>query len=419
MPRIKLITYGCSLNKFDSELLAGYLKGKGYTVIDSINDADYVIINSCGVKHATEEKIINFANKLALSKKVIIGGCLSKITDLKKRVPNIFGFFCPNSIFKVHEIIDLRKSQIISSKNVSKLNKPLDRFSKSIAIIPISVGCMGNCTYCAVKLARGKLHSYPRSEIIHEVKRAVDKGYKELWLTAQDIACWGLDRGETLPELLNDILAIEGDFRLRLGMGNPNYFLRYIDKLKSIIKDSRVFKFLHIPVQSGANRILKLMGRKYTVGDFKQLVKEFKKEHVLIATDIICGFPTETEDEFLSSLHLIKEIKPAVLNISKYGPRPNTPASKLPLLPGHIVKQRSRRLTKAFEKISLKLNQQYLGWQGRVIISEKGKYGVWIGRTDTYRPVVIRDKRNLLNLFVTVRITRAEKYFLEGRLVNI
>ncbi|MEM4245459.1 MAG: radical SAM protein, partial [Candidatus Nanoarchaeia archaeon] len=194
---------------------------------------------------------------------------------------------------------------------------------------------------------------YTKKEILGEVKKAVKEGCTIIKLTAEDTGCWGKDIDEKLPDLLGEILKTEGNFKIRLGMMNPNHAIEFLDELIKIYNNPKMIKFIHIPVQSGSNKVIKDMKRDYKVEDFKKIVKRFRKEvrGINIATDIIAGYPTETEEDFKKTLELIKEVKPEVLNISKFAPRPKTEAAKLKQLRTEIIKERSKYLTLEYKKL--------------------------------------------------------------------
>lgn len=352
--KIFIKTYGCTLNKADTEIMAGVLKKAGFKLSSSISKADIVIINSCGVKLPTQNKVLSYIKRIPKTKKVIVGGCLPKMIDVKKHASNVSAVFDTNSITKIVQLIKKNKKKILSEKKEYRINKPVVRIKKNIAIIPIAQGCLGQpCSYCSVKAARGELKSYKKEDIIKQVRKAVKEGCNKIFLTAQDTGCWGKDIGKELPDLLKEVLSVKGNFKVRLGMSNPNYILEYLKDLIKLYKNPKMIKFLHIPVQSGSDKVLRSMRRKYKIKGFKKIVKEFRKgiPKMNISTDIIIGFPTETKKDFEKTIRLIKEIKPEVINISKFGPRPKTEAAKMKQLPSQEIKRRSiitHKLWKSF-----------------------------------------------------------------------
>lgn len=345
--KVYIKTFGCQLNYSDSEVIAGILKQNKFDIVN-LDQADIVIINSCGAKSITQNRILDFI-KTIKNKEIFVGGCLPKMIKLE----GITGIFDTNTILELPEIIKGKYSKL-SDKKENRLNQPKIRINKEIAIVPISQGCLGNCNYCSVKFARGSLKSYKPEEITQEIKTALKEGCKKIYLTAQDTGCYGLDINTNLPNLLKEILELKRNFQLRLGMSNPYYIKEYQEQLIPIFKDKRIMSFLHIPVQSGSDKILKEMNRKYKIRGFIDIVNFFRKNipNINIATDIIVGYPTETEQDFNKTFDLIKKIKPDVLNISKFGPRPNTEAAKLKQLHTKIIKERSKKLTYLFRDIS-------------------------------------------------------------------
>ena len=233
----------------------------------------------------------------------------------------------------------------------------------------------------------------------------------------QDNAAYGLDCRTNLIELLKKICSIKGNFYIRIGMMDPDNVLNILDELIEMYKNPKIFKFLHIPLQSGSDRILKLMNRKYKTEDFKKIIMKFKGEipDITISTDIICGFPGETAKDFNLSLKLIAWLKPDVLNISRYWKRKGTLAAEFPnQVLGRDIKARSTAMTKLFSSIAPKRNKSWLGWSGKILIDEKGKPGSWIGRSFTYKPVVIKSDSNLAGQKLKVKITEAKPNYLIG-----
>ncbi len=351
--KVFIKTFGCELNRADSEVIAGLVSKAGFELVDSIGKADVVIINSCGVKLPTQNKVLDYIKKVPKNKKLVVGGCLTKMLNIKFYAPNVDLVFDTNSITKIVDLIKENKS-FLSDKKECRIGLPVVRIKKEVGIIPIAQGCMGSpCSYCSVKKARGDLKSYKKEDILKQVRKAVSEGCKKIRLTAQDTGCWGKDFRQKLPDLLKSVLTVEGSFEVRLGMSNPNYVLEYLDDMIKVYKRPKMKKFLHIPVQSGSDKVLNDMKRKYTVEDFKKIVIRFRKEipNVCIATDIIAGFPTETVDDFNKTVELVREVKPEVLNISKFGSRPDTVAANMKQLPNQEVNRRSVMLHKVWKSL--------------------------------------------------------------------
>ncbi|MFH0752706.1 MAG: tRNA (N(6)-L-threonylcarbamoyladenosine(37)-C(2))-methylthiotransferase [archaeon] len=344
-------TFGCVCNHRDSENICGILLENDFEVVDSVDESDIVVVNSCGVKTVTQNRVVSFINSLPEDKKVFVGGCLPRMVDLKKICPGVDAVFDPNTILSLPDI--LRESKDVSSdEKEGRLNIPIKRMKKSVANIPICQGCLGECTYCSVRFARGELKSYPKDEILREVRDAVSEGCTRINLTAQDTGCWGLDIGDSLPNLLREVLAVKGDFIVRVGMMNPDFAKKYLKDLVEIFKSEKVLRFVHVPVQSGSDKVLGDMGRKYSVDDFKGVVAAFRKgiPKICISTDVIVGFPSETEVDFRETVELIKETRPDIVNISRFGARLGTPAAELEQLSDREVKGRSVLLDRVVKR---------------------------------------------------------------------
>jgi len=423
MAKIFIKTFGCSANYNNSEIMAGLLIEAGHKIIDKSKDAELVIINTCTVKLPTENRVKrSIRNFLKLNRKIIVAGCMPEVQkDMLKNISPKLSFVGVHHTKKivnaVNNVINGSLVDLTGKRNETKLNIPVKRKNSIIQIIQISEGCNGMCTYCIVRLAKGKLFSYPEEEIIKQAKSAVKGGCKEIWLTSQDNSAYGQDINTNLVSLLEKIISIKGDFKIRIGMMDPNNLTLILDDLIKLIKSDKIFKFFHIPVQSGNDDILKKMERPYTIKEFKKIIKKLRKEtpEITISTDIICGFPSETEEQFNDSVKLIKEIKPDVLNISRFWPRPGTKAALMKnQVHGRITKKRSQILTKEFNKICTMRNKKWLGWKGEILVDEIGQEGSFIGRNYCYKPVVIKSKNNLLGKKVNVKINKTTNHTLRG-----
>lgn len=414
--RAKILTFGCSMNQSDSEVISRLVRDSGFDLVYGEDDfADVFILNTCIVKHSTESKILALMKKLkAQNKKVVVCGCMpSAYPEVAEKYP--FSFIGVNS----SDVVDAINSTIKGVKYVkiakdkNKIALPRLNINPYIAIIPISEGCVGNCGFCATKLARGSLVSYPVNLILNSVKEAIRNNAKELWITSQDNGCYGLDINSNICVLLEKICAVEGDFRVRVGMMNPNFALKFLEPLKEVYKNNKIYKFIHIPVQSGSDIVLKKMRRKYSVSDFINLVSEFRELECTIATDVIVGFPGETDEDFNETIDLIKKVKPDVLNISKFGVRRKTEAEKMHKIPTEIIKKRSSEISELFEKISIENNLRWMNWEGEVLVTEKDeKENVYIGRNFAYKKIHIKSDENLLGKTVKCRIVGTKRILL-------
>jgi len=412
--KIYIEGYGCSLNQADTEAIISLLKSNGFKIYKDFREADIIIINTCAVKVPTELKMLRRIKSLkneCKKAKLIVFGCLSRINpEAVRRIGKEIILVEPK-LSKLCEILGIEKVEFSPDMDFEFRNK-------YIATIPIARGCLGDCTYCCVKNARLKLKSYPIEKIKFGVKKALQNGAKEIRLTAQDLGCYGFDIGKNLIMLLDEILKINGEYRIRLGMMNPYYVLGIKNELVEILRDERVYKFLHLPLQSGSNKILQLMKRNYSAEEFGELVKFFKKkiENISIATDIIVGFPYESEEDFNKSLELIKDIKPDIINVSRYGTRPNTEAQKFEQISEKVKKERSKIMSKLALEISYDNNKNLVGKKERILVVEKGRKGNFIGRASNYKAIAI--EKNLLGKFADVKIKKAHKCYLEGEILK-
>jgi len=428
MTKIYFQTHGCTTNLSESEVMMGLLKQAKFQLTNEPEEADILIINICTVKG--EEVALRNIRKLHESfpnKKLVVAGCITKsILKQARGINEDLSFINTHNIKSIVEVIE----EVINDNSIEatgmnveeKILIPKIRKNPIVGVIPILNSCAGYCSYCSVKYVKGKLLSYPLEHIKQEAVNAVKDGCKELWITSQDNAAYDLEKSNvsTLPNLINEITSIPKDFFLRIGMMNPTHVLNILDDLIEAYKNKKVFKFLHLPIQSANNEILKLMKRNYTVDDFNNIIKEFKKSipNITISTDIIVGFPSETEAQFNDSLNLVKELKPEVLNISRFQPRPGTEAAKLPnQVYGGISKDRSGILTDIFRNIARMNNEKWYNQTTEIIIDEKGKNNTWVGRNIYYRPVIV--SRNLkLGDIVKVKINQTTTFDLRGEIIN-
>ena len=426
MPRVYIETYGCSANQSQSEVIAGLLTKYGYNIVDSEKDADAVILNSCVVKAVTEQKILHRLSTLAEKfpdSRLVVTGCFvdAGFDRLAAVVPNA-SFVSTHKTSEFAKVMDKvfggGRVRLLETDEKIILGEPKIRRNKTIHIVPISTGCTGHCTYCATKIAKGDIKSYPKIRILQDIEKAVREGCKEVWITGQDTGAYGFDRyGESrLYELLEDITKIHGDFRVRVGMLNINNIKDTLPELIEVFNNRKLYKFFHLPIQSGDNEILKLMGRQYTVEEFVEIVDEIRKAFKMtLWTDVIVGFPGETEEQFKNTLKVIKRLDCDFVNISRYAMRPGTPAQAFQQIPTDVMKERTRVMTNLVQNYSLVKNKEWIGWKGDILISERGKReGQWIGRNFAYKQVIINKSGNLLGRFVRVKIIDAVPTALVG-----
>ncbi|MEW5896799.1 MAG: tRNA (N(6)-L-threonylcarbamoyladenosine(37)-C(2))-methylthiotransferase [Nanoarchaeota archaeon] len=424
MTSFHIITAGCSQNFADSEQMSGLLEEAEFKLVDNAEEADIIIFNTCTVKTPAENdffKTLNNFKQQYPNKIFVIAGCIAQCDSQKLKKYPLLGTKQIHKIVEaVEEALHDNVVHFLEMNEMPPLNAPHIRMNPLIEIVPISRGCLGHCSFCKTKSAKGTLQSYPLEEIVARAEKAVSGGAKEIWLTSQDTGCYGLDISTDLPTLLDEIIKISGSFKIRLGMMNPDNVPAILDRLLQIYQNEKMFKFLHLPVQSGSNEILGKMLRKYSVTDFKKQVDAFRKAvpNLNLMTDVIVGFPGETEEQYWETLGIIHDVTPDSVNISRFWPRPGTPAARMKQLPGDVVKHRSKVITDIFINISKLQNEKWLGWEGYIIIDEKGKEeNQWIGRNRSYKPVVVSGIFKLGDI-VKVKIAKRGVFELQGEVVN-
>jgi len=414
MPNVHVKSYGCSANKADAEIARGALTENGHTLVDTPEEADINIILTCVVKTPTEQKVSKELRQLEASgKPLIVAGCMPKsmTQQVKKLVPSA-SLVGPDDLENITEAVNqtLSGEQVIyiDGEATDRTCLPRVRENPLIHIAPISTGCLGNCSYCIVKFARGHLYSFPAEKIVQDTAIAISEGCREVWVTAEDTATYN-DNGVLLPELLDRITALEGDFKVRVGMTTPNSFSKIMDDMIDSMKSPKLYKFIHIPIQAGNDHILQAMRRRYTVQEFKDVVNRLREAipEIGISTDIICGFPGETPEQFQDSLDLIKWLRPDVLNINRFWERPGTDAAKMPgRLHGRETKERSRMMTKLWKEIAVDVGKRWIGWEGDILVTEHGKRGTKVGRNYVYKAIAVKTDAPL-GSFVNVRVKKS------------
>jgi MiaB-like tRNA modifying enzyme len=303
-----------------------------------------------------------------------------------------------------------------------KLNLPKIRSNPVVSVIPINYGCLGSCAYCCVVHARGHLRSYSVKEVVERIICDIADGAREFWVTSQDTACYGKDFHANLADLLKALDGVAGDFKIRVGMMTPNMVIDMQKELIDAFKSDKIFKFLHLPVQSGDDETLNRMHRFYTAAEFKAIVNAFREQFpdLTLATDIIVGFPGETEEAFENTLKLLEDVKPDVTNVSKFFARPKTAAAQIRdgLVERDEIKRRSAIAAQLARRLSLEQNKRWIGWVGEVLVDEKGKVeGSWVGRNFAYKPVVVKSADNLLAKTIKVKVGLAAETYLMGTIV--
>ncbi len=396
MARIFVEAYGCSASFADSEMISGLVQNGGHTLVDDASESDLNIIVTCSVKDATANKMIHRIKSLE-SRPLVVAGCLPKAeADTVSRFAQNASMMGPNSLGRTLQVVDSTlggmRQIALEDTDVSKVGLPKVRLNPAVGIVEIASGCMSECTFCQTKLAKGGLSSYRMGDIVRQVRAEIDDGCREIWLTSTDNGCYGLDIGTDLPELVNAVSAIPRDFMVRVGMMNPMYMPRIRKRLIESLDSSRVFKFLHIPVQSGSDRVLHDMKRGHTAETFRKAAREARERFrgMTISTDVIVGFPSETEGDFEMTVELLEETRPDVVNLSRYSARPGTEAAGMEQVDVAEVKRRSKAVFEQTSRISAENNKEWIGWRGEVLFDEKADDGVK-GRNMAYKPVFVRD----------------------------
>ena len=430
MPQKILIrNYGCSSNTADGETLAGCLKQAGYTLTQNETEADLIIYNSCAVKGPTENRIIDDIKHAPEGKKIVVTGCLPKISfERLEREVCFDGAVGPALGEKIVGVVE----QVLAGKKLvdlaaceekPSLTLPKMRTNPVVSIVPINFGCLGSCAYCCVIQARGRLRSYGIAEITQRIQEDYASGAREFWLTSQDTASYGREIKTNLAELLFAVGGLKGDFRVRVGMMTPNLVVDIQERLIGAFEDQRIFKFLHLPVQSGDDAVLKGMRRFYTVAEFRGVVEAFREEFpdLTLATDVIVGYPGETEQAFENTMQLLREVEPDITNVSKFFARPKTPAWDMQegLVDKEETKRRSTLAAELAKQISAKRNTCWVGWSGEILVDERGKVAdSWVRRNFAYKPIVVKSGKDLLGKTVKVEVTEAQQTYLKGKIVE-
>ncbi|KAG6422115.1 hypothetical protein SASPL_118678 [Salvia splendens] len=429
---IYLKTFGCSHNQSDSEYMAGQLSAFGYNLSDNQDEADLWLINTwdpffCTVKAPSQSAMETLITKCRDAQKpLVVAGCVPQGSrDLKElEGVSIVGVQQIDRVVEVvEETLKGYEVRLLTRKTLPALDLPKVRKNKFVEILPINVGCLGACTYCKTKHARGHLGSYTVDSLAGRVRAVVADGVKEIWLSSEDTGAYGRDIGVNLPILLNALVAelpSDGSTMLRIGMTNPPYILEHLKEIAEVLRHPWVYSFLHVPVQSGSDAILSTMNREYTVGEFRKVVDTLIElvPGMQIATDIICGFPGETDEDFVETVNLIKEYKLPQVHISQFYPRPGTPAARMKKVPSNVVKRRSRELTTVFESFT-----PYVGMEGkieRIWITDIATDGSHlVGHTKGYIQVLVAGSASMLGTSAMVKITSVGRWSVFGEVLEI
>ena len=400
--------YGCTLNRGEADEFIDAFMDMGHAPASREEEAGAYAIFTCGVIEATERHMLRRIKELSgnTGKQLMVCGCLVNICPEKilKAAPHAILIGPARHIEGVEFLAHTPHSQNVRSRS-------------SVGILPVATGCAGECAYCITKNARGALCSRQPGDILRRLRELVTRGAAEIQLCAQDTAVYGKDIGLDLAGLVKKLESAEGDFMLRIGMMNPANVMSSTERIIEAYESQKVFKFLHLPVQSGSDRVLEKMGRGYTADDFRAIVAKFRKRFpgMALSTDIIVGFPGETDEDFMKSTELMREIRPDIINVTRFSSRPGTAAHAMkPKVHGRLAKQRSRAMTELRVGLTEENYGDMLGRTVRALATEQRVAGTTFLRTREYRPVVVRTELELGSWY-EVKITGARRTHLSGK----
>ena len=415
--KVYVEAYGCTQNYGEARLMQEALSGRGHCLTSSEDEADAHVLVTCTVIEATERKMVRRMQALAAhDKPLVVAGCMAAAQRDRIRALVPQAKLLPPR--KWPAIVDLLDGGTACGERAVEAETAAPGWRD--AIVPIAQGCAGRCTYCITRVARGTVRSYAVEDLADQVRRSVAQGAREVKLTGQDTAAYGRDTGTDLAALLRAVVAVEGNFRVRVGMADPLTVLPIVDELVDAYASEKVFKFLHLPVQSGDDGVLERMRREYTVADFEAIVAAFRGAYpdLTLSTDLIVGFPGETEEAFEATMDLVRRMRPDIVNVTRFSARPGTPAASYAgQVVGWRVKQRSRRLACLRFAIAREIHQRFVGDEVDVLVTEAGKEGTVLARTPEYRQVVLHESTPL-GEFVRVRIDAARPTDLFGHVVT-
>lgn len=396
--KIYFESYGCTLSKSEAGLYVNKMLSDGGELVSKPSEADLSVIGTCVVIKHTQDRMLSRIEDISKDSKVRVMGCL----------PSVSGGVLES------EKIEVLKPKEFRSFYTGNLDDVEIRDPSIFDGIPINQGCTGNCNYCISHVARGTLVSRPPEKIVRQIGMQLDRGIREVRISSLDTSAYGKDLDISLPNLVNEILKLKEDFKLRVGMMEPKNTQDIIDQLIESFHDNRVYRFLHIPVQSGDNRILDLMNREYHANAFSTIVNKFRKKFPdsTVSTDIISGYHDEDEESFELTVKLLEETRPEIINITRFSPRPFTPDFNAKLPSSNSVKKWTKEYTNIHKKI---LEEKYSSLVGRteeIFITEKGKTGTSVGRDDSYRPVVVEGEYPLYEKIDVELVENAGTYLI-------
>lgn len=437
-PLAFVVTYGCQQNENDSERIRGMLAEAGYSFCSKAEDADLILYNTCAVREHAELKVYGNLGALKVLKRkkpgLIIGvcGCMmqqqavaKKIREKYTHVDLVFGthtlYTLPELLWQVLDTHQ-RSFRLLDVDGYIAEDMPIRREGGVLAYVSIMYGCNNFCSYCIVPYVRGRERSRSAEDIINEVRQVAADGYKEVMLLGQNVNSYGKDLAEEIDfsDLLVRVCEIEGIARVRFMTSHPKDFH---DKLmQTMAMQPKICNQLHLPVQAGSNAVLDAMNRRYTREEYLEKVQKVRAliPGLTLTTDIIVGFPTETDEDFLQTLALLKEVRFDSIYSFIYSKRSGTPAAKLDMaLPDEVIHKNFDRLLEVQNAISREINDSYIGQTHEVLVEGRSKTdGAMVsGRTQGGKIVHMRGGPELVGKLVTVKITAAKTWFLTGEIL--
>ena len=425
-------TYGCQMNKYDSELMAGILTDEGYKQTLSLEKADIVLINTCSVRNHAEQRVLGRLGELKRFKdknpNLIVGlcGCMAQRlgTDILHKVPHVDAVVGPDAYRRLPEIVRNLNGRptcdVALGAGETYTNIHPERTSQLKAWVAIMRGCDNFCSYCIVPFVRGPARSRPLSDILSEVTRLIREGCQDITLLGQNVNGY-LHDGIGFAELLRELNAVEGRFRIRFTTSHPKDMSPEI--IDSIAEGDHICEHIHLPLQSGSTQILRAMNRKYSGEDYLTLVKSIRAAipGVSVTTDVIVGFPGETEEEYEKTLEMVETVAFDSAFTFRYSPRPGTTAAELQDdIPEHVKIERLERLIALQRSITDRKNREYVGREVEVLVegeSRKGG-GQLMGRTRTDKTVVFDGDKKRIGACLPIRIESAKGWTLWGKRIE-
>jgi len=433
MKKLKILTYGCQMNVAESERMAGQLKTIGYELAEDFSDADLILLNTCCVRAAAEEKVYGKIGELKKYKmqkpELIMGvtGCLAQKDgeDLTKRFPQldfVLGTGRRGELVNVVKNLETLRSQFVDTSEVSAMiddeNIFPTRGGSVSAFVPIMYGCNNFCTYCIVPYVRGRERSRQPQEILSEIQEAVSAGFKEITLLGQNVNSYGKDLGQkTFAELLSEADKIVGLKRLRFMTSHPKDLSDEL--IATMATGKNICEHIHLPVQYGSNKILQKMNRVYTVEKYLELVKKIRAAipQISLTTDLIVGFPGETEEDFKTTLDFLKEVQFDMAFTFIYSTRTGTPAANFPdQIDDDLKHQRLQKLMEVQNIISLEKNLKLKGATVEVLVEGESKTdkNIFTGRTRTNKLVLFPHETEKPGDLINVKVEQVQTWLLKG-----